>query len=74
MGLFDSVMFQCPKCKGTVEVQSKAGDCILKEYPEDDVPTAIAADIDGEVYWCVVCSEDFRVITTLSKTVRCWLR
>jgi len=42
MGMFDSVMIKCTKCDKMIEVQSKAGDCCLNEYPEYAVPVEIA--------------------------------
>lgn len=55
MGMFDSVYLRCPKCNDTVEVQSKAGECYLRTYDQDEVPTVIAADINGEEAYCKDC-------------------
>ncbi len=70
MGMFDTVRFECPKCKSTVEHQSKAGKCDLIDYPERGVPLAIAADISGESAFCSNCQTEWRVcglpITTIS--------
>lgn len=52
MGMFDSIYFECPECGSEIEEQSKAGDCYLHRYTGDDVPLAIAADIQDNIVWC----------------------
>lgn len=61
MGMFDSVIVECPKCQGELEYQSKAGECLLHRYPIDAVPMEIAADIDGEWDYCETCKESFQI-------------
>ena len=61
MGMYDTVLFECPKCTNTVEVQSKAGACGLKYYNSDTVPPAIAADIDGDRVYCHDCDASWLV-------------
>lgn len=55
MGMFDTVVFKCSRCGGRVELQSKAGDCILAEYSASEVPVAIAVDVQGESVKCDGC-------------------
>ena len=38
MGMFDSVMFKCPKCGHRIEAQSKSGPCDLDVYEQDKIP------------------------------------
>lgn len=52
MGLFDSVLFTCPKCEGKVEFQSKAGDCHMATFHPSHVPVRVAMDINGKVEMC----------------------
>ena len=52
MGMFDTVWLKCPVCQLEIELQSKAGDCCLLDYTEDEVPAAIAADLLGEPVTC----------------------
>jgi hypothetical protein len=61
--MFDSVYFPCRTegCDGTIEVQSKAGECVLASYSPDSVPIAVAADIQGESAWCRKCNHYFTV-------------
>lgn len=54
MGLFNSIYAKCPNCGGSIEFQSKAGNCI-STYPIDSVPLEIAEDINGEWGTCEVC-------------------
>ena len=52
MGMFDSVIAECPKCGDDVEFQSKAGECCLIRYYPDNVPAVIASDIAGDTSPC----------------------
>ena len=75
MGLFDSVRFECPECGERMSVQSKAGDCILKDYDSEAVPLNIAGDILGEVHCCQHCWSMFEVemvprVETVSLTLK----
>ena len=65
MGMFDSVFFYCSKCGESMEVQSKAGDCDLKRYRNDSVPTNIAIDIKGETVICESCGSSYEVLSSL---------
>lgn len=55
MGLFDTVHFRCPSCNTAHEIQSKAGECILQDFEANEVPSKIAADLDGERVSCKSC-------------------
>lgn len=55
MGMYDSVMVECPHCKTLVEFQSKAGKCDMEKYPVHEVPPEIAVDIDGDSESCNNC-------------------
>jgi hypothetical protein len=65
MGMFDSLMITCKKCKRTVEFQSKASSCCLSEFEIDNCPDVILADLNGQHEEC----ECGNVITIRSKTV-----
>ena len=75
MGMFDEVCFSCPKCDVPLRVQSKAGDCCLRDYPSREVPVGIAHDIRGEEIWCEGCAQTYRVVidSLPPTTVRCYL-
>lgn len=56
MGMFDSVMVPCPRCKeDVIEFQSKAGDCSLVDYSPHSVPMEIALSLDGTSESCRTC-------------------
>lgn len=63
MGLYDTVIFECPDCGGKVEAQSKVADCALIEYSSDSVPMDIAVDIDGWPANCVDCRKSYKVFS-----------
>lgn len=45
MGLFDTIIFGCPKCGHVIEKQTKYGDCELKQISSKKVPVDIADQI-----------------------------
>ena len=61
MGMFDSVVTQCPKCGEPIEFQSKAGECMLTRYALYSVPLDIANSIKGDKYNCA-CGEVIEII------------
>ena len=63
MGMFDSIMFDCPGCGNELEIQSKAGDCLLDRFSSESVPLHIAQDICHEQTYCEKCDRWFRVKT-----------
>ena len=79
MGMFDTVKGICPHCGADVKLQSKAGDCLLRLYPIEDVPLAIADDLrlNASEYntVCKNCDGDFafQIEDFVPKTVRCIL-
>lgn len=56
MGMFDTVWLPCPNCGKQVGFQSKAGECILRDY-SCAAPIAIAEDVDGDTESCEGCDE-----------------
>ena len=62
MGMFDSVIVNCPECGTAVEFQSKAGCCELKRYSHRSVPQEIAIDIDGQHQFCKACGEKVELL------------
>jgi hypothetical protein len=70
MGCFDSVYIRCPECREQVEFQSKAGDCLLESFNEDNVPSKVALDINGEDETCPKCGIMFTVVAEIIQTCR----
>jgi hypothetical protein len=52
MGMFDSVVVRCPKCRRGMEFQSKAGECILAQYAPEDAPLEITNALSDETQEC----------------------
>ena len=74
MGLYDSVMFSCPKCHEKVYVQSKAGECLLQTFLSATVPVEVASDILDQTFYCVcgahlVIKSDDAIVRTISMKV-----
>lgn len=56
MGMYDSVVISCNKCKqDTIEFQTKVGECVLKDYEPSSVPMEIALALDGTSESCRTC-------------------
>lgn len=73
MGMYDSVRFKCPECGGEVEAQSKAGECVLGDFPPDHVPAVIAADVIGDSVYCGTCHTLYTVRGHMPGFVELWL-
>ena len=62
MGMFDSVYVNCPECGQRVEMQSKAGDCMLHEYELYDAPAILQADLAYySPWWCQHCGHGITI-------------
>jgi hypothetical protein len=61
--MFDSVIVHCTSrdCDGTIEFQSKAGECVLQNYTPHAVPMPIAGDLDGDTQSCGKCGRVHRL-------------
>jgi predicted RNA-binding Zn-ribbon protein involved in translation (DUF1610 family) len=69
MGMFDSVLFECPECGNTIEEQSKAGNCHLDRFDQSGVPINIAVSIEGDMVYCAECSNSFIIKAPIPTTV-----
>ena len=56
MGMYDTVVANCPNCNTRVEFQSKAGPCECKVYHNTSVPADIARDVIDDMEICGNCS------------------
>lgn len=61
MGVYNTVIFSCPRCNNRIEVQSKADDG-FNEFDSDDVPPATADDIEGQLAWCDRCHNGWMIV------------
>lgn len=52
MGVYNTILVECPECGKEVEFQSKWGDCSLAVYKISRVPERDLAGIIGDVVEC----------------------
>jgi hypothetical protein len=53
MGMFDSVYLRCPRCGSTKnELQTKVGECLMREFTVYTAPPKVLAALDGESVIC----------------------
>ena len=60
MGCFDTVYIKCPECKKKTAIQTKAGECELRNYSYQQVPLAIAEELSGTKIKCE-CGTEFEI-------------
>jgi hypothetical protein len=75
VGMFDYVVFTCPKCGAKNEDQTKSADCLLNVYeiaPEMD--TQIASMLQGDILRCSTCKTMFILDVDIPETVKTNLR
>jgi|WetSurMetagenome_2_1015567.scaffolds.fasta_scaffold42505_6 hypothetical protein len=61
MGMYDSFIIRCPKCKRNLEFQSKSGPCMLMRCTPQDLPMEIAIGINGDVVECQFCQINWKL-------------
>jgi hypothetical protein len=69
MGMYDSVMVRCPKCRKKHEFQSKSGDCLLKVYKLEDCPEDVLKNGNRHLPCKCNCGALFDVDLLTRKTV-----
>jgi hypothetical protein len=71
MGMFDSLRIKCKNCGNDLELQSKAGECVLRDYDIHSCPANIAMDLSGESKECENCGTitTFRASTLTPKWI-----
>ena len=62
MGMYDSVIIDCPYCGENLEFQSKAGLCELQAFSSRDVPPDIAEDLINTEQECK-CGKILKLLT-----------
>lgn len=67
MGMYDSVVVNCPDCGKIVEFQSKAGKCEMETYSISSVPTEIALDLDMKKETCSSCGKQIELFSGANK-------
>lgn len=61
MGMFNTVLVDCPYCEGTIELQSKAGSSTLARDSIFEAELADVADLEGD-HSCVYCGKRFVIV------------
>ena len=61
MGMFNTVLVNCPKCGKTHEFQSKSGNCTLEEYNLKECPTDVIIDVNRYSPYKCACGAVFEV-------------
>jgi DNA-directed RNA polymerase subunit RPC12/RpoP len=70
MGLFDEVVFRCPRCGGPAVAQTKAGPCSLNRWTVREIPERfqlrIFDSIQGEYARCEECGNpsEIEIVST----------
>lgn len=62
MGMFDTVLFECPKCKAEIDAQSKAGHSVLDTFDYWLVPKVVAEDVARRPVNCESCKSMYKPI------------
>lgn len=60
MGMYDTIIFNCPDCGEEINAQSKSGYCNLKTYPFNCVPSDVAVDANRHAPFICVCGNRFK--------------
>lgn len=74
MGMYDTLHVVCPHCHTMTAVQSKGGDCLLKNYSIDNCPAKILTDIAGTgALYCDECSRKYRIRVMVFAVAETWV-
>lgn len=69
MGLYDSVIVNCPQCGKEKEFQSKSGDCLLEVYTLEDCPRDVIENINRHSPYKCDCGILFQVDISTRKAI-----
>ena len=66
MGMFDCIIFTCPKCGKQAEDQTKSGPCCMYTYDLDkEMTIEDAVVVNGMAVECYHCGHTFEIIADL---------
>lgn len=71
MGCYNSIIFKCPSCQATIEVQSKAGSCSLETFLVEEASFQDLAEIEDSIIECRKCHSSYKI--KLQKIVSSYL-
>jgi hypothetical protein len=61
MGVFDTVIVNCPNCNKAIEFQSKGGECNMYEYTLEDCPDDVLSNINRHSPYICDCGKSLSV-------------
>lgn len=61
MGCYDTVVVNCPKCGREHYLQSKGGECLLKEYTLKNCPVDVLSDVNRHAPFNCECGVVFDI-------------
>jgi hypothetical protein len=61
MGLYDTIIVNCPDCNEEHFSQSKSGDCLLRTFNLKDCPDGVFGDINRHSPYECDCGTVFKV-------------
>lgn len=61
MGLFDTILYNCPRCDAELDEQFKPGD--MATYHLEDAPAHVASQLGGWTRSCYVCHGTYHIKT-----------
>ncbi len=69
MGMYDTVIVNCPKCGAENDFQTKSGECILAEYTLENCPDDVMVDVNRHSPCQCDCGASFEVDVKTRKAV-----
>lgn len=69
MGMFDSLVVECPNCRDEIEFQSKSGECMLTIYNKYNISPYVAIGMDYDIIKCGKCKKNIQVEFNIPKKV-----
>ena len=67
MGLFDTIVFNCPDCGEEIGAQSKGGACLMDTYDSKDVPIDVAQDCNRHAPFDCKCGASWEFANVFPK-------
>jgi len=64
MGLYDTILFNCPNCGAEYGAQSKSGECILGSYERHAVPVEVCYDANRHSPFECDCGKSYEFVFT----------
>jgi hypothetical protein len=69
MGMYDTIMVNCPKCGQEHKFQSKGGECLFMEYTLESCPDDVMSDVNRHSPCLCDCGVSFEVDIATRKSV-----